>query len=834
VPISPLGIHAQVKRRVFHPAPETKEENSTPVAEDPPESPACGDSGYPKSFFASFAAWLRRIASRRWIRITACAGGALIATAILTGAVLYFRYSRLIDARLRDSPFRDAVNIYSAALVLSPGDAQTTGDLAAELETAGFTDESSAARTSAPRSNAGTYRLSGDKVEIFPAGRSGPFTEVFIAGGQISRIVSNGKEIKEFVPGSPLITTLSGGDKSSNGNERKSEKRLLVDFSGIPPVLVHAIVSAEDKRFFNHHGLDLPRIVRAAYVDVRDHRKEQGASTLTMQLVRGLWLEPDKLWMRKFAEALMTIHLEREWSKEKIFEAYVNQVYLGRQAAYSIHGFGEGARVFFGKELRDISLPEAALIAGLVQRPSWFNPFRYPERAKERRDLVLEMMMENNYITSAELAAAVGEPVQVSANSLVGARAPYFLDLVNDELQERQTDDNSVRNVQSTIDLNLQRAAEDAITVGMQEVDKLLAKRPGPKAEAALIALDPHTGEIKALVGGRDYGRSQLNRILAKRPPGSAFKPFVYAAALNTAVSGGETVFTPATTVDDTPTTFMFDGKPYQPGNFRGEVFGMLTLRQALAKSDNVAAVHVAQGVGYNAVVQMARRAGLNGDIKATPSVALGAYRVTPLELAGAYTVFANGGLFVKPSVISGFRDGNGTNLPTGVSQTHQALDPRVTWLMVSMLEEVMRTGTAAGVRSRGFTLPAAGKTGTSHDGWFAGFTSQLLCIVWVGYDDYRELNLEGARSALPIWTEFMKRAARMGSYKNAREFPKPDGVEQATICADSGKLAGPQCMNTRNEYFIAGSEPEKCDLHQPVSVLPVDDPQTDSAPVVH
>jgi penicillin-binding protein 1B len=796
--------------RVSHLTAETDEEISIPPAPDPEPSPGGG-----ARLWASLLAWIRSIAARGWIGAVACAAAALTALVILTGAVLYVRYSRLIDSHLRDGAFRDAVNIYSAPLVLSPGDAQTPADLAAELGTAGFTSEVSGIKRPAARSNAGTFRLSGDKVEVFPAGRSGPGIAVFVAGGQISRIVSDGKEIREFVPGSPLITTLSGGNQDSNGKERKSEKRLLVNFSEIPPVLVHAIVSSEDKRFFTHHGLDLPRIVRAAWVDVRDHRKEQGASTLTMQLVRGLWLERDKLWMRKLAEAMMTIHLEREWSKERIFEAYVNQVYLGRQAAYSIHGFGQASRLFFGKELREISLPEAALMAGLVQRPSYLNPFRYPERAKERRDLVLSMMLENNYITSAERAAAVGEPVRVTANSLSEARAPYFLDLVNDELQERKTDDDSVRSVHSTIDLNLQRAAEDAITVGMQEVDKLLANRPGPKAEAALIALDPHTGEIKALVGGRDYGRSQLNRILAKRPPGSAFKPFVYAAALSTAVSGGATVFTPATTVDDTPTTFWFDGKPYEPGNFRGEVFGMLTLRQALAKSDNVAAVQVARGVGYNAVVQMARRAGLNGDIKATPSIALGAYRVTPLELAGAYTVFANGGLFVKPSAISSFRDGNGTNLPIAVSQTHQALDPRAAWLMVSMLEEVMRTGTAAGVRSRGFTLPAAGKTGTSHDGWFAGFTSQLLCIVWVGYDDYRELGLEGARSALPIWTEFMKRAARMGAYRNAREFPKPDGVEQAEICTDSGKLAGPRCVNTRTEYFIAGTEPGQCDLHQ-------------------
>jgi len=556
---------------------------------------------------------------------------------------------------LRDGPFRDSVNIYAAPLVVSVGDALTAAELAAELKTAGFV-----ARDAPVESAVGSYRLLDGGVRIFQADSPGSPVTVFIAGNQVSRISSKGKDFRESTFAPPLITTLSSNDKKLNSKERKSEERLLVTFSGIPPVLVNAIVAAEDKRFFRHHGLDLRRIAKAAYIDARDQRKEQGASTLTMQLVRGLWLEPDKLWMRKIAEAMMTIHLEEEWSKKKIFEAYVNQVYLGRQAAYSIHGFGEGARLFFGKDLRDVTLPEAALLAGLVQRPSYFNPFRYPERARERRDLVLAIMLDNHYITGAEYQTAIGEAVHVTANSLSAARAPYFLDLVNDELQNRQTDDDEVRGVYSTIDLNLQRAADEAVMAGMQEVDKLLAKRgnnSGARAEAALIALDPHTGEIKALVGGRDYGHSQLNRILAKRPPGSVFKPFVYAAALNTAVSGGETVYTPASTVDDTPTTFWFGGKPYQPGNFRGEVFGNLTLREALAKSDNVAAVHVAQGVGYNAVVQMARRAGLNGDIQATPAVALGAYQVTPLEMAGAYTVFANGGSLVKPSAVSSFRN---------------------------------------------------------------------------------------------------------------------------------------------------------------------------------
>jgi penicillin-binding protein 1B len=748
---------------------------------------------------ARFLTRLREVATRRRLKIAAYAVAIPLSLLVLSGMIVYFRYSHLIDARLHDGRFRDSVNIYAAPLVVSSGDALTQAGLAAELETAGY----AATNDSAP-ANAGLYRLFSDRVEISPAGSPGSNIAVFINNNQIARIRSDGKEMKEITLGSPLITTLS----ANGGKERMNEDRLLVNFNGIPPGLVHAIVAAEDKHFFTHHGFDLPRIAKAAYIDVRDRRKEQGASTLTMQLVRGLWLEPDKVWMRKLAEVMMTIHLEREWSKEKIFETYVNQVYLGRQAGWSIRGFAAGARFFFGKELRDITLPEAALLAGLVQRPSYINPFQYPERARERRDRVLAMMLENGYIARGEYKAAVSEPVHVVEQSSGDGRAPYFLDLVNDDMQARHADDAPVRTVVTTIDMNLQRAADEAVAAGMREVDQLLAKRAGnvkagARAEAALIALDPHTGEIKAVVGGRDYGHSQFNRILAKRPPGSVFKPFVYAAALNTVLSGADVSYTPATTVDDTPTTFWFGGQSYQPGNFRGQVYGTLTLRQALARSDNIAAVQIAQSIGYGEVVQMARRAGLNSGIKATPAVALGAYQVTPLEMAGAYTVFANGGVFVKPSVIS-----------SGARESYRALDPRVAWLMVSMLEEVMQTGTAAGVRARGFTLPAGGKTGTSHDGWFAGFTSRLLCIVWVGFDDYRELNLEGAKSALPVWTEFMKRAARMGAYKDAREFPAPNGIEQAVICADSGKLAGPHCPNTRNEYFIAGSEPAKCDVH--------------------
>jgi penicillin-binding protein 1B len=358
----------------------------------------------------------------------------------------------------------------------------------------------------------------------------------------------------------------------------------------------------------------------------------------------------------------------------------------------------------------------------------------------------------------------------------------------------------------------------------MQKVDDLIRKQKRfkgqtpPEPQCALIALDPHTGEIKALAGGRNYGVSQLNHILAKRQPGSIFKPFVYTAALNTALEGGPHILTAGTTVVDEPATFWYDNKPYEPSNFKHEFRGTVTLRQALAHSLNVATVKVAEMVGYQSVVDLANKAGLNHNIQPTPAVALGAYDVTPMEMAGAYTIFANQGVYVKPNFVSMVRAQDGRDIYTNKKESRAVLDPRVAYLITNLMEEVMRSGTAAGVRSLGFGVPAAGKTGTSQaerDGWFAGYTSELLCIVWVGFDDNRDLDLEGARSALPIWTEFMKRALQYHAYRNAQPFEAPDGIVSVQIDPESGMLATPYCPTTISEVYISGTQPvTACPLH--------------------
>jgi penicillin-binding protein 1B len=543
-----------------------------------------------------------------------------------------------------------------------------------------------------------------------------------------------------------------------------------------------------------------------------------------MQLARGLWLDPDKNWKRKLEELVITLHLEEKLSKPQIFEDYANQVYLGRRGPFSINGFGEAANSYFGKEVGQLNDAEAALLAGLVQRPSYYNPYRYPDRARERRDLVLGQMRQNGYLTDEQFRQAAATPIRLSQERLEGLETSYFLDVMNDEVQSKLDDhEKNSRYIYTTLDPDLQLAAEEAVRIGMENVDQQLKTRrkrealPEGQPQVALVALDPHTGEVKALVGGRSYGASQLNHALAMRQPGSAFKPFVYGAALDTAIAGGRQIFTPASILDDSPTTFRFSNQTYAPNNFKQGYMGEVTLRTALAHSLNVATVKLAEEVGYDRVVAMARRAGLNDAIKPTPAVALGAYEATPIEIAGAYTLFANQGRRLTPTTVALVRARNGLALYQHNSDPVAALDPRVAYLMVNMMQEVLRSGTGAGVRSRGFTLPAAGKTGTSRDGWFAGFTSGLLCVVWVGFDDNRELNLEGAKSALPIWTEFMKRATTFRPYRDAKDFPRPQGLVAAEICAESGQLATPSCPETHAEVFIDGTQPVvQCNLHAP------------------
>jgi penicillin-binding protein 1B len=724
----------------------------------------------------------------------------------------YSFYSHRIEAKLAAGPYANTSMLFAAPRTVAVGDIASPPEIASELRHSGYSESHN--------NRMGYFAFKPDEIDIYP-GPDSYFKRdegvIKFRAGKVARIISlaDNTERTEYTLEPELISNLF---------DKNREKRRLVKYEDIPPVLVHAVVSAEDKRFFQHSGFDPVRIIKSAYVDVKKGQNAQGASTLSMQLAGMLLLNrSDRSWKRKVPEVLITLHLEQKLTKEQIFEYYANQVPLGNRGSFGIRGFGEAAEVYFGKDVSQLTLPEAATLAGLIQQPSYINPYRWPDRAKQRRNLVLKLMFDNKYIGEAELERATASPLTLAHGSGEAAEAPFFVDLVNDTLLDKFPDYNFQSNtyrVYTTLDMNLQRDAAEAVRIGMAEADDRIKNRKKkdpkyPDPQCALIALDPMTGEVRALIGGRNYGTSQLNRILAKRQPGSSFKPFVYTTALNTALSGGGQVITPASIIDDEQTTFWFDGKPYEPSNFEHKFYGNVTLRDALAHSLNVATVKVAEQTGYGAVVDLARRAGLNLDIQPTPAVALGAYEVTPLEIAGAYTIFVNQGIYSKPYFINTIANDRGSQIFDSQPEHRNVLDPRIAFLMDQLLEEVVRSGTGAGVWGRGINFPVAGKTGTSHDGWFAGFTNRLLCVVWVGFDDNRELNLEGAKSALPVWAEFMKRAHEHREYRNVSEFEPPAGVVSVPIDPLSGQVATAACPKVRTEYFVEGTQPvESCRLH--------------------
>jgi penicillin-binding protein 1B len=736
----------------------------------------------------------------------------------------YIKFSRMIDARLSGHFLQNTTQIFSAPERISDGQAWGAEDLVSYLQRVGY-------RPEADDNALGEYDLEGNVVDIKPSKLS------YFAGSNALAVQFNSRVIRAIRPltgGPDLGTAEIEPQLITNLFDSAREKRRAVRYEDLPPTLVQAILSAEDKRFFEHPGFDFIRIFGAAWADIRHSQHMQGASTITMQVARTYFLSTDRTWKRKMAEAIFSFELEQRFTKQQIFEMYANEVYLGNRGSFGIRGFAEASVAYFGKDLRQLTLPECAFLAGLIRAPNYYSVAdRHPERAVQARDRVLAQMVENNYATEADAQDAKRVPLKLARASVTGNEAPYFVDMVKDHLLEKYSEQellSSNYRVYTTLDPQLQRAAAAAIDSGMKNVDVLLAKRyertrranakkgitePVPQAQVALVALDPRTGEIKALIGGRDYGQSQLNHALAHRQPGSVFKPFVYAAAFSNAVDGAQPLVTPATTVDDEPTVFEFDGQDYTPNNYGERFMGKVTVRQALTNSLNVATVKVAEMVGYGRVVQISRQMGLGANIKPTPAVALGAYELTPVEVAGAYTAFATMGTRAEPMYVRSVSSASGNALERNTPITKLVLDPRVAYLVDSILVDVLNKGTGAQVRAKGFTLPAAGKTGTSRDGWFAGFTNNLVCIIWIGFDDNHDLGLAGGASAAPIWADFMIRATALPGYRDVKDFDKPEGVDSVLIDSDTLEVATPACPVTREEVYIAGSQPTQlCELH--------------------
>ncbi len=754
-----------------------------------------------------------------------------LVSVVVIGVFSFFfiKYDRMIEERFRGAVFTTSARIFARPHTVRPGEKIQPHEIAALLRRAGYAEGGTSG--SGAGLDIGSYKLLSSGIQVKPGAQSYHAPEaatIQIRDGAVDSIAGSNGPLAAYELEPIMVTSLSESGQRT--------KRQLVKYQDIPKVLVNAVLAIEDRRFFQHSGVNYPRLLQAAWIDITHQGHRQGGSTITMQLSRAFFLSPEKTFKRKVTEMMIALELEQKFSKEQIFEFYANRIDMGQRGSYTIAGLGEAEHAYFNKDLKDITLPEAALLAGIIQAPSYLSPYRHPERAQERRNLVLDSMVETHAITRAEADKAKATPLKLAALNVEAADAPYFVDMVRDTLvskfNEREMNEQAYR-IYTTVDPDLQKAAALAVDEGMKLVDEQVTRMrtrrvknakgkmenqvtPGPSAQVALVALDPHTGEVLALVGGRNYGISQLNHAVAKRPTGSIFKPFVYAAAMDTAVSGGETVFTPVSMIDDAATTFAYGDQIYEPRNYKEEYHGPVTARYALAMSLNNATVKLAEQVGYDKVATLARSAGISS-VRATPAMALGSYDATPLDMTSAYTVFANGGQKISSVLINSVRNAKGEVFENYTPERKSILDPRTVAVMTDMMQGVLNYGTAAGVRARGFSSPAAGKTGSSHDGWFAGYTSNLLCIVWVGYDDYSDIHLSGAQTAAPIWAEFMKHAVALPQYSNATGFGLPAGVVSVQLDKNTNRLATPSCPETYTASFVEGTEPkETCD--QPAS----------------
>lgn len=605
--------------------------------------------------------------------------------------------------------------------------------------------------------------------------------------------------------------------------DRIWEERRLVSLPEVPPLLIRAILVVEDERFYSHRGIDPVAILRASWANLRSGGIVQGGSTLTQQLMKNFFLGDERTLERKLKEALMALVAEQRYSKEEILENYLNEIYLGQKGAQGIFGVWEAAQFYFSKELSQLTVGELGLLAGLIRAPNRYSPYRSVDVAKQRRNVVLNRMLEEKLITRAQYERGLREVIQRRELVKVANDAPFYVDYLKRELAENYSHDvltaEGLR-VFTSLDFQLQRTAEKALAEGLRRIEEsypYLRKRgEEDHLEGAIVVIKPQTGEIKAMVGGRDYQKSQFNRVFqARRQPGSIFKPFVYLAAILYGAEGAGKRFTPVTLVEDSPFTWSYEGQEWQPDNYNGEYFGTVTFRRALERSLNSATARIAKDVGIKNVRDVAHRLGIQSPLPVFPSLALGSAEVSPLEVAIAFSTLANNGVRTQPLAVKQVMDQGGRVLEKRNIRVEKVITPQVAFMMNHLLKGVLDRGTARSARLQGFDRPAAGKTGTTNDtkdSWFAGYTPDLLAVVWVGFDNQSKLGLSGAQAALPIWTDFMKRAT-VGT--PVTDFIPPPGIKMIEIDPLSGQRATPNCPQVILEAFLEGEEPvASCPLH--------------------
>jgi penicillin-binding protein 1B len=769
------------------------------------------------------------------VRYAALATAVVVLIGAAATTYFYFSFSRLIDERLHGERDRSLPRVYARPVELRRGQTISQQDLIARLNELGYAQRARAERP-------GEFTVLRNAVAITPRGgnRAGRLVRVGFPAPPATRRAATVpppaprlvQSIEVAGPGktdvvqldSPLVTALMPSGLR--------EKRRRVPLAAIPTQMRQAVLAIEDQRFYSHPGINPFGVIGAAIANVfGGHRPITGGSTITQQLARMFFLADEfnaelqsgtrgrslDSFLRKGQEMFMSMVLERRASKDEILELYLNDVYLGQRGSFGIHGVAEASRIFFGRDVANLTIAESATIAGVIQSPASRSPFTNPKRSVERRNVVIRAMAEERFVTEDQAARAVREPLQVVPRA-VDNEAPYFVDLIGQQIEETfpglTTREGNV-DVYTTLDVNLQRAALDAVRRGLTHVDDMLAGRRRRKtqvAQAALIAVDPRSGEILAMIGGRSYNQSQYNRaVVARRQPGSVFKPFVYLAAFEQGVAQGRTDLTPASMTHDEPQTFEFDGQTWEPKNYDA-YDGDITWRRALAMSRNLGTIHVGEQAGFDTIAALWRRVGVGTPPKGYPAITLGVFELTPLEVAQAYTIFTNGGSVRPLHALDRIETGGAGSaehaLHAKAIPLKDVARPDTTFLVTNMMRSVINEGTGAGARAAGFALDAAGKSGTTNDlrdAWFVGFTPELLTVVWVGYDDNQPLGLTGTQAALPIWTDFMK--AALAGHPNTM-FEPPEGITFVDIDRDTGKLATPGCPRTFTESFIAGTEP--------------------------
>lgn len=743
--------------------------------------------------------WLRRL----WLTFLLLGG---VSVACFGLAYLYFasKLDEAMQARVWDLPSQ----LYARPLALAPGGPLPPGPLEKTIEALGYV-------RARPVQSPGEFRVAeGGILYVNPRppwkgleGASSGTLELKLAGGALVGLKKfKGAGLKDTVLPPVPFAELRGPDQ---------ETRKVVERDKFPRVLVDAVVAVEDQRFYEHFGIDPKSLARALWVNLQRGGRSQGGSTLTQQLAKNRFLTHEKTFIRKVKEIFYALALERRYTKDQLLSFYLNEIYLGQRGSVGISGMAQAAYAFFSREVSQLKLEEAALLAGIIQAPNAYAPDKHADKARKRRDVVLKKMFEQGYISQKDYDAAVKTPIKLRPGRYLGRTAPNFVDYVVEELGERFPDtqwDVEGYTIETTLDLRVQQAAEQALRTHLD----VLQKSSKVPLEGAVVVLEPQSGRILALVGGRDYGVSQFNRATkARRQPGSAVKPFVMLTAFE---QKGEALG-PTSPLQDEPLTLTVEGKPWSPQNSDKQFHGTVTVRQTLEQSLNVPTVRLADDVGVDKLVKMLETVGIPGPLKPRPSLALGAFEASPLELASAYTALASGRR-VPALAIERVLDREGQVLYAAPKPTGVPMKGVETWLVRDLMRGVLDRGTGKDARKLGYTFEASGKTGTTNDArdtWFVGFDAELLAVVWVGSDENLPTSLTGGKAALPVWVQLM-RTLRQASTPPAD--PMPAGLKRVQVCLNTLQLPSPGCTDQVTEVFWDSAVPtEVCSLHGPAAL---------------